>query len=491
MEKSEKETRIEKRLVYITLAILAMIIIYVLPSPEPLLRSGQVIQLSHQGKACIAILIFAIILWITEAIPFPVTALTVLVSMPILKITSFKEAISIGFGNPIIAFFIGVLIISTGFSTSGLGKRIGYFILTRAEADANRVILGFLFSGAVLSMWITDMAVAAILLPLAVEILKTIKAEPLRSNFGKGLLIACCWGPLFGGIATPAGCGPNPLTIGFLKKLAGVDVSFLRWMILGVPASLLMIPFGYLILTKIFPPEWKKLPINVKEVEKKLGDLGNLSRKEKYTLAIFLFVAVMWVASPFLEDVTGGIVTLSIHSVAILGAIMFFLPGIDILSWKDVQKRIDWGPILLIVAGLSLGIMMYNTGAVRWLAWLILGEIINLNFTLRIFVIVLVVSLMHCLFSSNTVTGTIMIPLLISLAHDLGMDPWLLAAPAAFSSSLAFILVTETPTNLIPYSAGYFSIKDMAKVGVIMTVVAAFCVTISLTLAGLLSVAYR
>ena len=109
---------------------------------------------------------------------------------------------------------------------------------------------------------------------------------------------------------------------------------------------------------------------------------------------------------------------------------------------------------------------------------------------IRVFVIVLVVSILHMAFSSNTVTGTIIIPLLIVLAKDLGIHPWLVCAPAAFASSLAFILVTETPTNVIPYSAGYFSIKDMAKAGIVMTMAAAWCVGISILIVGEISGKY-
>jgi sodium-dependent dicarboxylate transporter 2/3/5 len=145
---------------------------------------------------------------------------------------------------------------------------------------------------------------------------------------------------------------------------------------------------------------------------------------------------------------------------------------------------VDWGGIILICAGISLGMVVYNTGAARWLSWLLLGPVVQLPATIRVFVIVLGVSLLHLAFSSNTVTGTIIIPLLIALATDLNINPWLICAPAAFTSSLAFILVTETPTNVIPYSAGYFAIKDMAKAGIVMTLVAALCVGISILVFG-------
>ena len=134
---------------------------------------------------------------------------------------------------------------------------------------------------------------------------------------------------------------------------------------------------------------------------------------------------------------------------------------------------------MLIVAGLSLGLVVYQTGAARWLAWVLLGQITLVPMLLQPFVIVLAVAALHLLFSSNTVTAGIIVPILVALADDLGLNVWATVAPAAFTSSLAFILVSEGPTTIIPYSSGYFSIRDMARAGVAMTVGAAACVAVS------------
>src|SRR5439155_896174 len=208
-------------------------------------------------------------------------------------------------------------------------------------------------------------AVAAMLLPLGIGLLQDAGLRPGESNFGRSLMIATAFGPLIGGIATPAGTAANIVALGQLKQLAGADVSFWAWMRLGVPASLLM-----------------------------------------------------------------------------------------------------------IVAGRSLGLAVFDSGAARWLAWVLLGQITSVPDPLRPFVIVLAVAGLHLLFSSNTVTASIIIPILVALASDLHLDSWTTVAPAAFTSSLAFILVSEGPTTIIPYSSGYFSIRDMAKAGILMTVAA-------------------
>ena len=205
-----------------------MLVVYALPTPAPLEQDGETIALTVDGKACLAVLAFAVTLWVTEALPFAVTSLFVLLLIPVFGIADYETVVAAGFGNPIITFFIGVLILSSGFSRSGLGTRLVLHVLRIFGTRTDRVLLGFLTVGAMLSMWITDMAVAAMMLPLGVGVLRDAHLEPLKSNFGRALMIACAYGPLIGGIATPAGTGANPIAIGYLHELADVDVSFLK-----------------------------------------------------------------------------------------------------------------------------------------------------------------------------------------------------------------------------------------------------------------------
>lgn len=463
----------------IAVAVLVMLGIDALPEPAPLARAGEVIALTDGGKACLAILAFAIILWVTEAVPFAVTALFVVLLVPLFGIADYEAVVRAGFGNPLITFFIGVLLLSTGFSRSGLGTRMVLHVLRVVGTRTDRVLLGFLVVGALLSMWITDMSVAAMLLPLGVGVLRDARLEPLKSNFGRALMISCAFGPLIGGIGTPAGAGANLAAVGYLRELAGVEITFVYWMVYGVPASLLMIPIAWRLLLRAFPPEIERLPLADAEVTDRIAALGRPTRLETWTLAVFAGTITVWLTTPLLAGLSGGRIDPPPHAVALCGGLLLFLPGLRVLDWKQTQREMDWGGVILIVAGLSLGVMVFETGAARWLAQVLLGRLAFVPGVVQPFVIVLAVAALHLLFSSNTVTGAIIMPILIALAQDLGLDVWTVAAPAAFTSSLAFILVTESPTNVLPYSAGYFTIRDMAKVGVVMTLGAAVCVTVA------------
>ncbi|HCE03899.1 MAG TPA: hypothetical protein DEQ98_11735 [Acidobacteria bacterium] len=477
----------DRRAVWILLLATALLLtVHLLPTPAPLERSGESIALTFEGKTCLAILLFAVTLWVGEAMPFAVTSLLVLLLIPAFGITDFASAVRAGFGNPLVVFFIGVLFLSTGFTISGLGTRMVLHVLRLAGTRTDRVLLGFITAGALLSMWITDMAVAAVMLPLGVGVLKDAGLKPLASNFGRALMISCAYGPLIGGIATPAGTAANLIALSYLQELAGLTISFGQWMLLGVPAALLMIPLGWWLLLRVFPPELDRLPFEEADIDAKLTALGPLEPVERKTLVIFALTITAWLVTPWLADLTGGRVDPPVQAVALLGGLTLFLPTIRVMTWKEAQQNMDWGGVMLIVAGLSLGLAVFETGAARWLAQLLLGNLILVPALLRPFVIVIAVATLHLLFSSNTVTGSLIMPILLALAIDLGLDAWAIAAPAAFTSTLAFILVTESPTNVLPYSAGYFSIRDMAKVGIWMTLGAAVCVTVSITVVGLL-----
>lgn len=466
-------------LIIVTLTI--PFIFNILRIPETITNAGDVV-LTKEGQTVIGILIFVLILWMTEAIPFHITGLISILLMTVLKIDSFKNIVEIGFGNHIFIFFIGVLTLSSLINHSGLGRRIAIFLLSKTGNDTRKIILGFLIVGALLSMWITDMAVAAMLMPLARSLLREEDIQPLKSNFGKALMISCAWGPVIGGIGTPAGCGPNPLAIGFLKNMAGIDVSFIQWMSYGVPAALLLIPVAWVILITFFKPEMKKLSKTRDELKEDLKALPAINREEKITIIIFIITVTLWLSSPVLEKLIGTSIPISMP--VLLTSSLFFFPKISGIKWKDVEKDISWSSILLIVTGISLGMMLYRTGAAGWLSTVLLGGIVGVHPLVQIFAIVIIVSLLKIALSSNTVTGTIIIPIIIAFAQNLGLSVLTITLPAAITASLAFILVTSTPTNVIPYSAGYFSILDMAKAGIVMTIISSVIVSAVIFLVG-------
>jgi sodium-dependent dicarboxylate transporter 2/3/5 len=488
-----------KETVYFLLAIAVAAAVFFSPLPETISLGDKTATLTYQGRITMTLLAFAIVMWVTEAASFAVTSLLTMILMALFGATEglqvntadgvttihgaadgLVELIKIGFGNSLVFFFLGVFLLTGAFVKSGLGERLTLILLRVLGTGTKVVILGFLVMGTLISMWVTDMAVAAMMTPLGVALLTSAGIKPGKSNFGKALMISCCWGGVFGGIATPAGCGPNPIAIAFLKKLAGINVSFLDWMKIGVPAALILLPVGWLVLILLFPPEIARLPMEKQEIARRLKEKGRLCRSEVVTLAVFLTVITLWMTTDFIAAATGGRIVLSMEMVALMGGLAFFMPGIKVMTWEEAEPLMNWDSIVLVLASLALGLMMFKTGAARWLSWILLGKITGFSPLVQIIFVIAAVMFMKLFLASNTVTGIIVIPLLITLAADLGLDAWFLVAPAAFTASLGIILLTQSPTNIIPYTSGYFSVKDFALSGIIMTVL--MIVLLSLTI---------
>jgi len=362
------------------------------------------------------------------------------------------------------------------------------FILSLTGNKTSNIILGFLVAGVVLSMWITDMAVAAMLMPLAKAILEEEGVKPLQSKFGRALMIATAWGPVIGGVGTPAGNGANPLAVSFLEEMAGIKISFVDWMVFGVPAAILLIFPAWFILTKFFKPEMTHLKKTKEELQRDYKELPSMSHEEKITTTLFITTVVLWLFSPVLEGWLN--ISIPISMPVIITGSLFFFPGMTSIKWKEIEKDMSWSSIVLVVSGVSIGVALANTGAALWVSSSLLGGIGEIPTLVRIFAIVIIVSLLKIIFSSNTVTGTIIIPIMIALATSLGLDPLGITLPAAITASLAFILVTSTPTNVIPYSAGYFSIQDMAKAGTVLTLISSVIVSLVIFLVGLMTGLY-
>ena len=463
------KNRINRKLAAVFIALTLMLFVLFASIPS-FIAIADGAELTETGKAAIAVLIFALVLWLTEAIPFHVTGLLVVFLLALLRVGRFVDIVETGFGSHIAVFMIGVLILSAFVNLTGLGKRITLFLLSCTGNKATTVILGFLVIGALLSMWLSNMAVAAMLIPLAQSVLKKENIVPKRSNFGRALMIACAWGPAIGGIGTPAGAGPNPLTIGFIGEMAGIDLSFMTWMAFGVPAAIALLVPAWLVLIRVFPPEIDRIGRASESRDTGSTARNPMSREERITVAIFVLTVAFWLTAPLFEKALH--IDIPVSMTVVFTSALFFIPGITKIEWKAVEKEINWGSIILVLAGISLGMSLHSSGAAGWLSTLLLARIATFGTFVSILSVIAMVSLLKVVFSSNTVTAAIAVPLMIVLAESAGIGALGLALPAGITSSLGLILVTSSPTNVIPYAAGYFSIVDMAKAGVILTAIA-------------------
>ena len=433
---------------------------------------NSVLQLGSGAESVIAIalLVYAVISWCFQLAAMSVVSLSLILLVPALGLMEFSEAVVSSFGDSTFVFFLGVLLLGNAFQKTALGKRIAVVIFGLFGNRPKQVLFGLMLAGMLLAMWVTEVAAAAIIFPLATAILEEAKARPDYDKLSKILMIGVAWGPAFGGVATPIATGSNLVAVTYMEQYAAVSISFGHWMAIGVPISLSLLIAGWLILSRELKDQ-SPLVID--------STLPPFGLKEGFLLADFIVAIFLWVL--------GSVIDIPSHMVALFAGLVLFLPGVSVLDWKSSVKDINWDSIILICSGLLLGDVFFSTGVAEGLAnILFIPALLRADVFVRVFYIVLTVSVLKIMFSSNTVAGILLVPIMITLGASLDIAAWNLVAPCIFSSALAFIVVTSSPVNVIPFSSGAFTPGDLARRGVVMTIASAVIIAAWLSVFSLL-----
>jgi solute carrier family 13 (sodium-dependent dicarboxylate transporter), member 2/3/5 len=430
--------------------------------------------LDRSALKMLAVMITVTLWWITEAFPVAVTALLIPVMVHALRIMPMQEAVRESFGNTLIPFMIGVLGLSAAFTASGLGKRLACHLLQFAGTDTRRVVGGYLWMSFLICMFVDPLAVVAMMLPLVLGVLKAINAVPGKTNFGKALMMAIIFGAILGGSSTPAGVSSNVVTVAFLTKM-NIKVSFVYWMAVATPIAVSTCFITWWLILRIFPPEIKFLP-TLADTSFDIKAMGRWSTKEKTTLTVFLCAVTLWMTSD-LTQIPSALISLLIVAGITLPVVGVFR------SWKELH--IEWGGVILLVGGFVVGVAAAKTGLASWLVQKGLGPMVDLPRILQPSAIVLIVAADSLGFSSFGTTASVNVPLVMAYAQHAGLPLLAMAMVAGLASSVHFILVTQSPSIVLPYAAGYFSFRDLAKIGLCVTLVSTITITVGIWIAGM------
>lgn len=490
-----------------------VVLLYIIFSPTPQtfhsflineysdLDPSMIDEIAYGMKIVSGLLVLMIILWLTEAVPIPITALLPAIILPLFHVNGYYENqiypfsgknILANYANPIIYLFLSGFLIARSMQKWGLDKRLTYKILSIGNILNNPKLILLVMSliSAFLSMWISNTATTAMLLPLALGIIKISKQEK-DGNFAKAISLSIAYGASIGGVATIIGSPPNGIYVSILKTSGYGNINFLDWMKIGFPLSIILIQIMWLVLLVVFP--MKDLTIsNSKEFIKRLNEqLGRFSRGELYTTIGFIIVVLLWISNPFWdlflpEKIAKRLAYFDENIIALFVAIsLFFIPikwksNQFVLDWND-SKFIDWGTLILFGGGIALSDAMFKTGLAKWIAVSII-EIIGKPSPLIIVLAIVAFIVFLTEVTSNTAVTSMMVPILLSISMGIGIDGKLLGIAAALSASMAFMLPVATPPNALVYGSGYIKISDMIKAGFILNIFAIIFITLILYL---------
>lgn len=433
---------------------------------------------SEQGDKVIAVGVWMIVWWITDTVSISVTALLPLILFPLLKIMPIAD-VGANYGSPIIFLFFGGFVMALALEKVNLHRRIALNIIRLTGTTPNKVVLGFMIATAALSMWISNTATTVVMLPIAMSVIQLLVNDEdgftkNDQNFALSVMLGIAFSANAGGVATVIGTPPNMVMIGLLENEYNIEISFFKWMLLGVPFSITMITISYLVLTKwMFPNKQMKFAASKEVINEELKKLGAMSGKEKMVLAIFGVTVSLWVFRALINDIFPDLklndTIISIFAAVSLFAIPYNLKKGDfIIEWKDTS-RLAWGILILFGGGLALAKGMSVSGIVDLVANAIAASDISILVmaSLLIFLMLFMTEIM-----SNVALVAVLAPVVAGIAIGLEIPILYLLIPVTIASSCAFMLPMATPPNAIVFASGYIKVHEMARVGIILNLIA-------------------
>lgn len=466
---------------------------------QVVLQSGAPVAsdvLASSMQRVLALLVLMVIWWVTEAIPIPATALLPAVLLPVFHIVGVQgEALHeftarnalVHYANPVIYLFLGGFLIAAAMQKWHLDRRLTLWILTRGRLanSPGSVLFALMGVTAFLSMWISNTATTAMMLPLGLGVLSSMGLKPGESRYGTCLMLGIAWAASIGGVGTIIGTPPNGIALGILNATFENDPGFQRitftdWISFGIPYVLLFIPVAWFVVIKVNPPEISEIPGGRERFQRERDALGSPSIGEKRTIFVFLTAVALWVSNPFWEallptDFVSLVSWVDEYVIGLgVGLLLFIVPvsfrdHTFLLEWSDT-RFVDWGTLMLFGGGIALSDAMFKTGLAAWIATSFVGLLGSPSTLVMMFAIVIFIDFLTEV-TSNTAVTAMMIPIVISIAVRTGEDPVALAIAAAVAASMAFMLPVATPPNALVFSTGYVKIKDMVKSGFILDII--------------------
>lgn len=432
--------------------------------------------------------------WATEAIPVAITAFLPMTLFPILGVNSIQESAA-PYAHPIIYLFFGGFVLALAIERCGLHRRIALKVFSLVGTNASHLVAGFMVSAALVSMWISNTSTTLMLLPIAVSVV-TVISETMpdlklkdRSHFGTALLLGLAYGATMGGVATLVGTPPNAFMVGFMADNYDVKIDFARWMLVGVPVTLTLLPIAWFWLTRVmYKVDFHASDQAMRHISTLSSGLGKMSIAERRTAILFGFLVAGWLLRgqiaglSFLSQVTDA-------TIAMTAALAAFLipsgrPGEALMTWADMSK-LPWGVLILFGGGLSLASAISSSGLALWIGEL-LAPLGVLNLALLVVAATALVIFLTEL-TSNLATTATFLPVIAAIAVETGQDPLVFVIPVTLAASCAFMLPVATPPNAIVFSSGHVSIPQMARAGFFLNIVSVVVLSIiSMTLAPLI-----
>lgn len=408
--------------------------------------------LEPQLRIGLAILATITTLWVTETFHITITALLIPLLTVLSGAFSVAEALA-NFAHPVIFLFLGGFALAAALKRQGLDIRLALLVMRLARGRIALAVILLFAATAFTSMWISNTATSAMMLPLGLGLLGGAQYSEHKRSYWF-VLLGIAYSANIGGIGTLVGSPPNAIAA------AAVGIDFVGWLAIGLPTVVVMFPLVIAVLWWVFRPQLDAL-------SEYRAEVTPLQREQWLTLLIFAVTVLLWLLS---KPLSGLLHINSGFDSVVAVAAMIALAGVRVVSWQEIERSADWGVLLLFGGGLTLSALLKTTGSSLYLAQSITSLLQGAPLILLLLAITAFVVLLTEV-ASNTASSALLVPIFVSIAGAMGLSPVIMAAMIAVSASCAFMLPVATPPNAIVFGTGYIPQQQMMRVGMVLNMV--------------------
>ncbi len=447
-------------------AVLVFFALLLMPTPEGLVPEAQ---------KSMALFAFALIMWIARPIPIYQTSIILILLLPLIGAVEDQEIVFGALGFDIIWLMVAAFVLTSAMSATNLGKRIALYLTTKFAKTPTQVLIVFVIVNYILAFFVpSTTARASLIAPIALVILEIYKAAPGKSKFGKLMMLQGVQNNAFATSIVLTATSAQVLAIGFINEQTGADIGYMHWLLGSIPQAVITTVISFFVGIGIykFRDEFSEKMTGVSEtLKRQLDELGPISGREKRALFIFLLTLALWATGDYQEAWFGF--EISTEQTAVLSMLLCLLPGIGVIKWKEAN--IKWDLMIFSAGAYAVGNAVDDTGAASWAINKLVGAIglDHMNLSMVAIVLIFITVFSHMIFTSKTVRTTILIPAIIALAQQLGIDPVPLALVCAFGISCTITLPPHSKVNTLYFGTGYFNVQDELIFGLISCFIAA------------------
>ena len=452
MAESVKKNKVLFKWAWIVVAIVLILVGQFGPLWSP--------DLSREGQSAIMVLLAAVVMWATEALPLPITSLVMVALCGFLGIATYKEIWAATFTSSL-WMFVGIFGFTTFLGVSTFPQRLIAMVVRMAKGNINLVILGFMVISAIISTVMSNIALTAIMMGFAASLLRAAGAEKGKSNMGRCLALAIPFAVMFGGCLLPSGTPINVVVLGLAESACGVTITFAEWFGYTIIPVALSLVACWFILIKVYKPE----PLSDETVKKFLDEVSALPPmdfKEKFNIGILVVALVCWIASSWLP-------ILNTTFVALFALGLLFLPGTSMITIKQYRSESPWDILLMMASINGIVAAMSAAGSVAWIVNMLLGVTSGMSFFALFMVISVVLAIIHNFFPSGPGLAALVTAPVIGLVGAVGGNYTATIVMLALWCALCFLVPLDS-VLLVSYAGGYYKFNEMWKGGLPVTI---------------------